>query len=47
MDSVYVFEVELHVTANYIKMLSVAQQWFYGKFTQSVLVQKICTSLFK
>jgi hypothetical protein len=43
MDSVCVLEVELHVTANHIKMLSVAQQWFYSKFMLSAIMQKICT----
>jgi hypothetical protein len=36
--------VELHVTVNYIKILSVAQQCFYGKFVSPTTIQIIRTS---
>jgi hypothetical protein len=43
MDSMCVV-VELHVTTNYIKTLSVAQQSFYGKLISPAIIQIICTS---
>ena len=37
----YVNVVELHVIVNYIKILIVAQQCFYGKFMSSVKIERI------
>jgi hypothetical protein len=36
--------VELHITVNNIKILSVAQQCFYGKFMSPTTMQSIRTS---
>ena len=32
--------VELHLAVNNIKLLSVAQQWFYGKFTSPATMKR-------
>ena len=45
MHSVHVV-TELHVTANHTKMLSAAQQCFYGKFTSAAAAMKITCASF-
>jgi hypothetical protein len=37
--------VELHITINYIKILSVSQQYIYGKFVSPAMMQILISSL--
>jgi len=43
----FVCIVELHVTVNYGKKQSVAQQCFYRKFMSLTTIQVLCTSFWK
>jgi hypothetical protein len=46
MHSLWVI-VELHVTVNYIKILTVVQQCFYGKFKPPAIMQIIRNNFWK